>query len=71
MSLLLPPTRGTKVLVFDHIARHDARYAKEAAAGEITKMHLCRREGSFVRCGPSEWGGGVNNETWNRYEPLD
>ncbi|CAK9029394.1 Hydroxylase/desaturase CTB9 (Cercosporin toxin biosynthesis cluster protein 9) [Durusdinium trenchii] len=28
----------TKVLVFDHIARHDARYAKEAAAGEITKM---------------------------------
>ncbi|CAE7218308.1 asaB [Symbiodinium sp. CCMP2592] len=29
---------STKVLVFDHIARNDARYAQEAKAGEITKM---------------------------------
>mmetsp|Transcript_30751 Transcript_30751/g.57617 ORF Transcript_30751/g.57617 Transcript_30751/m.57617 type:complete len:321 (+) Transcript_30751:22-984(+) len=28
----------TKVLPFDHIARNDSRYAKEAAAGEVTKM---------------------------------
>ena len=27
-----------KILVFDHITRNDARYAKEAAAGEVTQL---------------------------------
>lgn len=29
---------STKVLVFDHIARHNARYEKEKALGEVTRM---------------------------------